>query len=216
MTSPLRVVVVDDQARFRAGLREVLTAEGIDVVGEAADGREALRVVSNTKPAVVLMDLRMPVLDGVQATRELTRSVPESKVVALTTFDDDELVFEVLREGAVGYLLKGSRAEAVIEAIEAAASGAALMTPAITRKVLSEFARMSRLAPRTAAPDLGLSARELEVLRQVARGASNKEIARALAIAEGTVKNHLTHIFEKLGVGSRTTAALWAREHGLV
>lgn len=211
-----RIVVVDDQAVFRQGLVEVLEAEGLEVVAQAENGRDALRVVANTKPDVVLMDVRMPVMDGLEATRRLAKDVPSARVVVLTTFDEDQLVFEMLREGAVGYLLKGAPVDDVVSAIKQAARGASVIAPEVAKKVVTEFARLSRLQGRESRGDFDLSSRELEVLRLMARGSSNKEIALALDVAVGTVKNHITNIFAKLDVGSRTHAALKAREHGLV
>jgi DNA-binding NarL/FixJ family response regulator len=216
--SPIRVLLVDDQALFREGLRTILaTYADIAVVGEAANGEEALRAAAAARPDVVLMDLKMPVLDGVGATRRLRDVSPGCKVIALTTFDDDEWVFEGLRAGAVGYLLKDTPSARIVEAIRAAVRGESLIEPAVASKVLAEFARLSERARR---PDpraaLGLSDREVEVLRYLGTGAANKEIANALGISEGTVKNHLTSVFTKLGVQDRTQAALRARELGLV
>ena len=192
-------------------------ARALDVVGHADNGREALRCVANGKPDVVLMDLRMPVMDGVEAIRRLRGQAPAVKVVALTTFDDDELVFQALEEGAVGYVLKGARGREIADAVRAAAAGNAVLSPSVASKVVHEFARMSRLTPReSSSASLTLSPRERAVLRLVARGASNKEVAIALNVATGTVKNHLTNIFAKLAVTSRTEAALVAREHGIV
>jgi DNA-binding NarL/FixJ family response regulator len=216
--NPIRVLLVDDQALFREGLRTLLSIRpDLDVVGEAGDGEEALRLARQLRPAVVLMDLQMPRLDGVEATRRLRLECPESRVIALTTFDDDETVFEGLRAGAVGYLLKDTPSEKLIEAIHAAARGESFLEPSIAAKVLAEFARMS---PGQAAPSPALaeplSDREREVLRLLASGASNREIAAALVIAEGTAKNHVTSILAKLAVRDRTQAALRARELGLL
>ncbi|WP_394835700.1 response regulator transcription factor [Pendulispora rubella] len=211
----IRVLIVDDQALFREGLRTVLGARGVDVVGEASNGEEAVALASELAPDVVLMDLRMPVLDGVEATRRISKLPHAPRVIALTTFDDDASVFEALRAGALGYLLKDTRSEKLVEAIGLAARGEALLQPSIAAKLVSEFARLSAIPKRDAAAELGLSERELAVLRELARGASNKEIAVALSIAEGTVKNHVTSIFTKLGVQDRTQAALKARELGI-
>ena len=219
MTSPIRVLLVDDQALFREGLRTLLGMQpGLVVVGEAANGEEALRLAAKLGPQVVLMDLRMPVLDGVTATRRLHEAQPDCRVIVLTTFDDDEYVFEGLRAGAVGYLLKDVPSEKLVEAIRAAAGGESFLQPSVAAKVVAEFARLAEQASAKPAPTLAepLSERELEVLRLVARGASNKEIAGALFIAEGTVKNHLTSILGKLGARDRTQALLKAQELGLV
>jgi len=211
----IRVLIADDQALFREGLRKVLEANGLEVVGEAGDGESAVRLAIEHSPDVVLMDLRMPVLDGVGATRQIAQLPRAPRVVALTTFDDDASVFDALRAGALGYLLKDTQSQKLIEAIELAARGHAWLQPSVAAKVVSEFARTApSLTKRDVAADLGLSEREVAVLRQLAGGASNKEIAIALRIAEGTVKNHVTNIFGKLKVHDRTQAALRARELG--
>jgi DNA-binding NarL/FixJ family response regulator len=216
--SRVRVLLVDDQALFREGLRTILaTYEGLEVVGEAANGEEALRLAPAARPDVVLMDLKMPVMDGPAATRALRDVLPACKVIALTTFDDDEWVFEGLRAGAVGYLLKDTPSAKIVEAIHAAVRGASLLEPVVAAKVLAELTRLSERARRPdPAAARGLSDREVEVLRLVATGAANKEIAVALGLTEGTVKNHLTNVFTKLGVQDRTQAALLARELGIV
>ena len=212
-----RVLIADDQALFREGLRKVLETNGFEVVGEAADGEDAVRLATERAPDVVLMDLRMPVVDGVAATRRIAQLPRAPRVVALTTFDDDASVFDALRAGALGYLLKDTQSVRLVEAIELAARGHAWLQPSVAAKVVSEFAR-SAPAPgkRDVAADLGLSEREVAVLRALAGGMSNKEIAVALRIAEGTVKNHVTNIFGKLKVHDRTQAALRARELGLI
>ena len=211
----IRVLIADDQALFREGLRKVLEANGLEVVGEAGDGESAVQLALEHNPDVVLMDLRMPVLDGVGATRQIAQLPRAPRVVALTTFDDDASVFDAQRAGALGYLLKDTQSQKLIEAIELAARGHAWLQPSVAAKVVSEFARTApSLTKRDVAADLGLSEREVAVLRQLAGGASNKEIAVALRIAEGTVKNHVTNIFGKLKVHDRTQAALRARELG--
>ena len=213
----IRVLIADDQALFREGLRTLLGAHAdLEVVAEAANGEEAVLMAGSYRPDVVLMDLRMPVLDGVAATRRLTAARATCRVIALTTFDDDETVFDALRAGAVGYLLKDVGSERLVEAIRATARGQSFLQPAIASKVLAEFNRLSRAAPEPAELPEGLSEREREVLRLLARGASNKEIAVQLDIAEGTVKNHVTSILGKLGVDDRTRAALRARDLGLI
>lgn len=213
----IRVLIADDQALFREGLRTLLGAHAdLEVVAEAANGEEAVLMAGSYLPDVVLMDLRMPVLDGVAATRRLAAARAACRVIALTTFDDDETVFDALRAGAVGYLLKDVGSERLVEAIRATARGQSFLQPAIASKVLAEFNRLSRAAPEPAELPEALSEREREVLRLLARGASNKEIAGQLDIAEGTVKNHVTSILGKLGVDDRTRAALRARDLGLI
>jgi len=213
----LRVLVVDDQALFRQGLCSLLASDpNLEIVGQAGNGLECLRQVSLLQPDVVLLDLRMPELDGVQTIKRLREAGSEVRVVVLTTFDDDQLVFEALREGALAFLLKDATAEEIVDAIREAAQGRGRLASAVTHKVVSEFARMARRLGDTPADTSGLSRREIEVLRLLARGASNKEIATGLHIAEGTVKNHLTSIFGKLDVNDRTRAALRARELGLL
>jgi len=213
----IRIVLVDDQAMFREGLRTLLaTQPDFEVVGEAANGGEALRLCATCQPEVVLMDLRMPVLDGVAATRQLHALYPDVRVIVLTTFDDDEDIFEGLRAGALGYLLKDASSTKLFEAVRAAARGESFLQPSVATKVVAEFARLVEQGPRIEAPVAALSERELAVLHLVAQGASNKEIATTLFIAEGTVKNHLTSILAKLEVRDRTQAALKARELGLL
>jgi DNA-binding NarL/FixJ family response regulator len=214
--SPIRVLLADDQGLFREGLRTLLSVQpGIEVVGEAANGEEALRRVKTFQPHVVLMDLRMPVLNGVEATRRIRDQFPHIQVIVLTTFDDDEEVFEALRAGAVGYLLKDSSSEKLFEAIRAAARGESFLQPSIAAKVVAEFSRLSVARPAKCPPlTEPLSDREKEVLRYLAGGKSNKEIASALNLAEGTVKNHMTNILGKLGALDRTQAALKARDLG--
>jgi DNA-binding NarL/FixJ family response regulator len=216
--SRISVLIVDDQALFRQGLRKILSVEAdIDVIGEAANGAAAVEQVQRFWPQVVLMDLRMPILDGVAATRQIRAAEPRSQVIVLTTFDDDEDVFDALRAGAVGYLLKDAPREKLIEAIRLAARGESFLQPSIAARVVAEFSRLPP-APRPAGQSSlaePLSERELDVLRHLAHGRSNKEIAAALSIAEGTAKNHMTSILNKLGVADRTQAALRARELGL-
>jgi len=214
----IRVLIVDDQALFREGVRTILSIQDdIEVIGEASNGEEALRLAVQHQPDVVLMDLRMPIMDGVTATKRLKSTLPDCKVIVLTTFDDEESVFDGLRGGAVGYLLKDVNSEKLYEAIRAAARGEYFLLPSITAKVVAEF---SRLAPPAHRSDLSLleplSNRELEVLRLIATGASNKEIADTLVIAEGTVKNHVTSILNKMSVRDRAQAVLKAKEYGLI
>ncbi|HLK40115.1 MAG TPA: response regulator transcription factor [Polyangiaceae bacterium] len=211
----VRVLVADDQALFREGLHTLLDAHGdVDVVGEASNGEEAVALAASLRPDVILMDLRMPVLDGCAATRRILGAGSTTRILVLTTFDDQESVFDALRAGAIGYLLKDVPSERLVEAVRVAARGQSSLEPAVASKVVAEFARLSRAAPRRPSVTEALSDREVEVLRWVARGASNKEIAVHLSIAEGTVKNHMTNILEKLDVSDRTSAALKARELG--
>jgi len=215
----IRLLICDDQSLFREALRTLLSSyHDLSVVGEAANGEEALRMAVSTSPDVVLMDLRMPVMDGVEATRRINQLGKGIKVIVLTTFDDDETIFEGLRAGAVGYLLKDVSSEKLVEAIQAAYQGDYFLLPSITAKVVSEFSRISKPARRTKEDNIPdpLSAREIEILKIVATGASNKEIADQLFISEGTVKNHLSSILSKLGVRDRMQAILKAREYGII
>jgi DNA-binding NarL/FixJ family response regulator len=215
---PIHILLVDDQALFREGLRTLLSLEpAFEVIGEAANGEEAVQCAKTLQPQVVLMDLRMPVLGGVEATRRIRAADSRCQVIVLTTFEDDEEVFDALRAGAVGYLLKDVPSEKLKEAIRAAAQGESFLQPSIAAKVVAEFNRLSQARP-SASPKLvePLSHRECEVLRQLACGKSNKEIAAALHLAEGTVKNHMTNVLGKLGVLDRTQAALKARELGVI
>ncbi len=216
--TPVRVLLVDDQALFREALGTLLaTHDGIDVVGEAGNGEEALSQAAALTPDVVLMDLRMPVLDGVGATRQLRRAHPAVQVIALTTFDDDEDVFAALRAGAVGYLLKDVSSARLIEAVRAAARGESVLQPSVAAKVVARFAQLADAPePRPQPLVVPLSDRELEVLRLLAGGRSNREIATTLFLAEGTVKNHVTNLLGKLGARDRTQAALRARDLGLL
>lgn len=214
----IRLLLVDDQALFREGLRILLSVwDDLEVVGEASNGQEALAVATAVNPDVILMDLRMPVMDGVTATRRLQQVQPNSRVIVLTTFDDDEHVFDGLRAGAVGYLLKDVSSEKLVEAIRTTARGDSFLQPSVAAKVLAEFTRLNQKPTAPPQPLIeALSERELEILRIVATGASNKEIAHQLFITEGTVKNHITNILGKLGVRDRTQAALKARDLGLL
>ncbi|QYN34368.1 response regulator transcription factor [Pseudonocardia sp. DSM 110487] len=215
----VRVLLVDDQALFREALATLLAVhEGVEVVGEAGDGDEALRKAAELVPDVVLMDLRMPVLDGIGATRRLRVEQPEVRVIALTTFDDDQDVFAALRAGAVGYLLKDVSSARLVEAVHAAARGESVLQPSVAAKVVARFAQLPDTDAEARPQPLvvPLSDRELGVLRLLADGRSNREIAAELFLAEGTVKNHVTNVLAKLGARDRTQAALRARALGLL
>jgi RNA polymerase sigma factor (sigma-70 family) len=213
----IRILLCDDQHLFRKGLRILLSLQpDFEVIGEAANGAEAIELARQHRPAVVLMDLHMPVLDGVSAIRRLRTDWPNCQVIALTTFDDDENVFEALRAGAIGYLLKDVPPEDLFEAIRLSARGESFFQPSVARKLVVEFARLSEKKGQVDQDLESLSEREREVLRLVAAGASNKEIAEKLFIAAGTVKNHITNILSKLGVRDRTQAALKGRDLDLV
>jgi DNA-binding NarL/FixJ family response regulator len=214
----IKILLVDDQPLFREGLSTLLSVHpDFEVVGEAANGAEAITLARSLLPLVVLMDLQMPVLDGVAATRRLHEEQPNCRVIVLTTFDDDELVFDGLRAGAVGYLLKDAPSEKLAEAIRVAARGETFLQPSVAAKVVAEFARLSRKTVTTANAVIEpLSEREIEILRLIAQGASNREIAGTLFLAEGTVKNHVTNILGKLEARDRTQAALKAKDCGLI
>ena len=216
--SLIRILLADDQALFREGLHTLLALQpDLEVIGEASDGEEAVRLAARLHPDVVLMDLQMPVLDGVEATRRLHASQPACRVIALTTFDDDESVFEALRAGATGYLLKDTPSARLLEAIRAASRGESFLQASVATKVVAEFSRLANQAParpQTLADPL--SPRELDIVRLLGSGSSNREIAAALVLSEGTVKNHVTSILSKLNVSDRTQAALKARELGLL
>ncbi|KFU77270.1 DNA-binding response regulator, NarL/FixJ family, contains REC and HTH domains [Amycolatopsis lurida] len=210
----VRVLIVDDQALFREALATLLEVQPeIDVVGEAANGEEAVRLCAELRPDVALMDLRMPVLDGIAATARLRAEQPDVRVLALTTFDDDEDVFAALRAGAVGYLLKDVSSTRLVEALVAAQRGESVLQPSVAAKLIARVARLPAEAPRPLATPL--SERELEVVRLLADGRSNREIAKTLFLAEGTVKNLVTNVLSKLQVRDRTQAALRAKELGL-
>jgi DNA-binding NarL/FixJ family response regulator len=215
---PLDVLIADDQEMVRAGFRMILEAEPeMRIVAEAGDGREALEAARRTRPDVVVMDIRMPVLDGVAATRKLTSELDRAPhVVIVTTFDDDENLYEALRAGASGFLLKNSPPEQLVEAVQAAAAGEGLLSTSVTRRVIGELARRSPTSqPPPPALD-ELTAREIEVLRLVARGLSNAEIAEELVITPGTAKTHVSRILSKLELRDRVQAVVLAYETGLV
>lgn len=211
----IRVIVVDDQDLVRAGLRMILQAEpDITVVGDAADGQAAIEMVAALDPDVVLMDVRMPRMSGLEATRRLTELGSRARVLVLTTFDLDEYVFEALRGGAAGFLLKTSPAEQLITGIRAVAAGDGLLAPSVTRRLIEQFARQPAI-PDTQAVGT-LTAREIEVLTLVARGMNNSEIAASLHVEASTVKSHVANILAKLGLRDRTQAVVLAYESGLI
>jgi DNA-binding NarL/FixJ family response regulator len=215
----IKILIADDQSLFREALKTLLSAyPDLDVVGDASNGEEALRLAFNLKPDIVLMDLRMPLMDGVEATRKIIQLGKNIRIIVLTTFDDDETVFEGIRAGAVGYLLKDVSSEKLTEAIRAAYRGEYFLLPSITAKVISEFSRISKPTIKNLDHFMSdpLSHREVEILKLVATGASNKEIAEILVISEGTVKNHLSSILSKLGVRDRMQAILKAKELGII
>ena len=213
---PFRVLLVVDDALLRAGLEAIFSSdEGIEVVGEAPDGRVAVERARELRPDVVLMDVRMPDLDGIAATRELVAVVPDARVVILTTFEDDDYIFGALTAGASGFLLKRTSPELLIDAIKAVAAGDSLLSPSVTRRVVD---RMAALPSGEAVLDRRLdrlTAREREVLEQLARGLSNAEIAAVLVIEESTVKTHVKRILMKLGLRDRVQAVIFAYESGL-
>jgi DNA-binding NarL/FixJ family response regulator len=213
----IRVLLADDQAMVRAGFRLILSAEpDITVAGEAADGAEAVAAARRLRPDVTLMDVRMPRLDGIAATRRLAaEDPPVTRVVALTTFDVDSHVYDALRAGASGFLLKNAPPEDLVEAIRLVAAGGALLDPAVTRRVIEEFARSPAPGP-VPAEVAGLTERELEVLHLVAQGLSNAEIAATLVVSEATVKTHVARLLGKLRLRDRVQAVVYAYERGLV
>ncbi len=215
----LRILLTDDQSLFREALRTLLSLQpDFEIVAEAENGERALAFARAHKPDVILMDLRMPVMGGVEATRRIMAAVPGSRVVVLTTFDEDEEIFEALRAGALGYLLKACSADKLNESVRAAAKGASVLEPSVTAKMMAGLNRLSAREGKKVSQSLPdpLSERELAVLKLLAEGCSNKEIGAKLSITEGTVKNHMTNILGKLGVLDRTQAALRARELGLI
>jgi len=214
----LGVLIADDQALMRAGFRMILEAEpDLEVVGEAANGREAVAEAGRLRPDVVLMDVRMPEMDGIEATRRLLDGNDDTKVMMLTTFDMDECVYEALRAGASGFLVKDVPPEQLVAGIRSVASGDSLLAPSVTRRLIQEFVRRPPDALRTPSPELArLTAREVEVLRMMARGRSNAEIAIEFFVSETTVKTHVAHVLAKLGVRDRVQAVVFAYESGVV
>ena len=215
----IRVVLVDDQELVRTGFRLVLGGQpDLEVVGEAGDGAEAIEVVGQTRPDVVVMDVRMPRMDGVEATRRIRSSADAPRVLILTTFDLDEYVYEAIRAGASGFLLKDTGARNLIDAIRIVHSGEAVVAPSTTRRLFDRFATLadSRRPDRREVPGVPLTAREVEVLREVALGLSNAEIADKMFLSEATVRTHVSHILGKLGLRDRVQAVVYAYEMRLV
>ena len=216
-SGPVRVVVADDQALVRTGFRMILSADGIDVVAEAANGTEAVDAARRTRPDVVLMDIRMPGLDGLEATRRILAADGECpRVLMLTTFDLDEYVYAALAAGASGFLLKDVSASHLANAVRLVLTGDALLAPTITRRLVERHARRDAVHAVTQTKVAGLTPRELEVLRLVARGLNNRELAERLHLSEATVKTHVNHILTKLGLRDRIQAVVLAYETGLV
>ena len=210
----IRVVIVDDQAMVRAGFRMIVASQSdLQVAGEAADGQEAIDLVKRERPDVVLMDIRMPRVDGIEATRQVASL---TRVVILTTFELDEYVFDALAAGASAFLLKAAPPEDLIKAIRVVAAGEALLAPSVTKKLIEEFAKRPEPAPPKTKQLETLTEREQEVLREVARGLSNAEIAQRLHVSETTVKTHVAHLLDKLELRDRVQAVILAYEAGLV
>ena len=217
MPAPLRVLVADDQELVRAGFCVILEASGFAVVGEAADGSQAVELAAREGPDVVLMDVRMPVMDGLEATRLITAGGPGApKVVILTTFDLDDYVYEALRAGASGFLLKDAPRADLIAAVRVAAAGDALLAPSVTRRLIEAFARRPASAAPAPSRLASLTPRERDILLLVARGHSNTEIAAELVVSEATVKTHIGHLLAKLGLRDRVQAVILAYETGAV
>jgi len=217
MTAPVRVVLADDQEMVRAGLRMLLDFQpDLDVVGEAADGLDAVEVATRTRPDVVLMDVRMPRCDGIEAARRIVASLPDTAVVILTTFDDDASLAEALRAGVSGFLLKVAPPEQLLHAVRTVAAGNGLLDPAVTLRVIAASAAAPAPDPSAAARLASLTQRETDVLRLVADGLTNAEIAGRLYLGEATVKTHVSRVLLKLGLRDRVQAVAFAYESGLI
>jgi DNA-binding NarL/FixJ family response regulator len=211
-----RVLIADDQALVRVGLRKILDGEpDIIVSGEAADGEDAIRQARRLRPDVILMDIRMPLLDGIEATRRIVADAPNTRVLILTTFGLDQYVFEALRAGASGFMLKDAPPEEIAAAVRIVASGEALLAPAVTRIVVEEFARSGPAAPAPPAEIYRLTSREVEVLHLLVRGLSNPEICQHLIISDATAKTHVARILQKLALRDRVQVVIYAYERGL-
>ncbi len=220
----VRVLVVDDQQLMREGIASLLRIQdGIEIIGTAANGQEALERAVSMQPDVILMDVRMPVMDGVVATEQVRRQLPDCKILMLTTFDDEEYVIEALRVGASGYLLKDIPAHDLAQAVQAVHRGIYQLDPAVMSRIMASLTGLKHAESPVPVPPApgslkhaGLTDREIEVLRLIAQGATNREIAETLVISEGTVKNHISNILSRLGLRDRTQAAIYAREHALL
>ncbi len=216
MSKKIGVLIADDHPLVREGVRKILsTSEDIEVLGEASNGEEVLKLAAEKNPDVILMDINMPVLDGIEATKKIKASFPGIKIIALTIHEQEEYLFELIKAGACGYILKDINPDDLVSAVIGAYSGRSYLPPSMTSKVLEEFNRLATRPNEKASPR-SLTRREMDVLQLVAKGNSNREIAQMLFISEKTVKNHLTSIFQKLGVQDRTQAALHAIKTGLV
>lgn len=212
-----RLLLVDDQVLFRKAIASLLNANpNVEVVGEAENGREAVEKARELKPDLVLMDIRMPEMDGIQATRLIKAKMPEVRIVILTVSDEEEDLFEAIKSGAQGYLLKNLRPEVLFEFLEGVLRGEAAISPVLASKILDEFVKQFKKPRQVFQPDVELTEREKEVLRLVVRGASNKDIANALYISEGTVKNHLHNTLKKLHIRNRAQATAYALREGIV
>lgn len=215
--SQLRVLLVDDQVLFREAIANLISSrEDMVVVGEAGDGAEAVEKARVLKPDIILMDIRMPRMDGLEATRRIKEEMPQANIVILTVSDDDDDLFEAIKSGAIGYLLKSLKAESLFERLKGVLHGEAALSPLLATRVLEEFARLKRRRGNGEEDGSGLTDREKEVIQYVINGKSNKEIASALSIAESTVKRHLHNILEKLHLQNRAQAAAYAVRKGLV
>ena len=219
MTAPIKTLLVDDQALFREAMHTLLALDSsVEIVAEASNGEQAMRLIDEHRPQVVLMDLRMPLMCGAEATRRIRALHPEIRILVLSTFDQEEDVFDALRAGASGYVLKNTPSAQLVEAIKIVAAGHTYLQPSVATQVVAEFNRLSHSSSLTTEDRRLaslLSRREAEILRHLVRGMSNKEIAATLSLTEGTVKNHMTRILDKLQVPDRTGAALKARGLGL-
>lgn len=217
---PIRILICEDQTLMREGLKTILELDGGDppfeIIGEAADGEEAVLQARKLSPDVALMDIQMPRQNGVQATAAITTLLPATRVIILTTFDNDDYVFEAIKAGAMGYLLKDTPANELAATIRRVQQGESFIQPQVATKLLMEFGRRGAITKGQASEDEDLSQRELDVLKLLAQGASNREIASRLVLAEGTIKNHVSNILIKLHAANRTQAANLARERGLI
>lgn len=217
---PIRILICEDQTLMREGLKTILELDGgeppFEIIGEAADGEEAVRQARTLSPHVALMDIQMPRQNGVQATAAITTTLPATRVIILTTFDNDDYVFEAIKAGAMGYLLKDTPANELAATIRRVQQGESFIQPQVATKLLMEFGRRGTITRGQASEDEDLSQRELDVLKLLAQGASNREIATRLVLAEGTIKNHVSNILIKLHAANRTQAATLARERGFI